>query len=67
MNQFQQQVVPHEGTWIEISIQKKKMFAEQVVPHEGTWIEIRAASSKRPPFCLVVPHEGTWIEINKGR
>ena len=33
-------VVPHEGTWIEISILSATIESIPVVPHEGTWIEI---------------------------
>ncbi len=56
-------VVPHEGTWIEILMMKKRRTRSTVVPHEGTWIEIvgeRTAYAWRS----VVPHEGTWIEIS---
>ena len=34
-------VVPHAGTWIEISEAAKKSVMADVVPHAGTWIEIR--------------------------
>ena len=33
-------VVPHEGTWIEIGKGKGRSNKDLVVPHEGTWIEI---------------------------
>ena len=33
-------VVPHEGTWIEITSLEADDPADRVVPHEGTWIEI---------------------------
>ena len=33
-------VVPHAGTWIEISLQKIFAIIGFVVPHAGTWIEI---------------------------
>ena len=55
-------VVPHAGTWIEISIIIPKMFEVTVVPHAGTWIEMVMASLI-PPSDGVVPHAGTWIEI----
>ena len=35
-----QTVVPHEGTWIEISSSAQPGSSGLVVPHEGTWIEI---------------------------
>ena len=34
------EVVPHAGTWIEISAMQEKARLEEVVPHAGTWIEI---------------------------
>ena len=33
-------VVPHAGTWIEISANKSVSSGLGVVPHAGTWIEI---------------------------
>ena len=33
-------VVPHAGTWIEISLNIANAFCVSVVPHAGTWIEI---------------------------
>ena len=33
-------VVPHAGTWIEISCKRMKNMLMWVVPHAGTWIEI---------------------------
>ena len=33
-------VVPHEGTWIEIGKGKGRSNKDLVVSHEGTWIEI---------------------------
>ena len=33
-------VVPHEGTWIEISNSALTDSGAAVVPHEGTWIEM---------------------------
>ena len=33
-------VVPHAGTWIEISIANPLLNAPFVVPHAGPWIEI---------------------------
>ena len=33
-------VVPHEGTWIEISRYSENRASASVVPHEGTWIEM---------------------------
>ena len=33
-------VVPHEGTWIEIIKLNYKRRERIVVPHEGTWIEM---------------------------
>ena len=33
-------VVPHVGTWIEITSLAKNMISSNVVPHVGTWIEI---------------------------
>ena len=57
-------VVPHEGTWIEILIQKVSIRSSRVVPHEGTWIEIIKDTHPRKEES-VVPHEGTWIEISR--
>ena len=34
-------VVPHEGTWIEITLCAGSHGYAIVVPHEGTWIEIQ--------------------------
>ena len=34
-------VVPHAGTWIEITPSPKPADNIAVVPHAGTWIEIR--------------------------
>ena len=34
-------VVPHAGTWIEISVLSTSPFHHVVVPHAGTWIEIQ--------------------------
>ena len=36
-------VVPHAGTWIEITLSKPGEAADAVVPHAGTWIEIKIA------------------------
>ncbi len=55
-------VVPHEGTWIEISNRTVRALTYLVVPHEGTWIEILPLGKNRPRMA-VVPHEGTWIEM----
>ena len=55
-------VVPHAGTWIEITSGRKKRMLTRVVPHAGTWIEIFDRSSSYPDV-VVVPHAGTWIEI----
>ena len=33
-------VVPHVGTWIEISVIPYPLSLSFVVPHVGTWIEI---------------------------
>ena len=33
-------VVPHAGTWIEISVGADNLEIAPVVPHAGTWIEI---------------------------
>ena len=55
-------VVPHAGTWIEISLQCSSRLSPYVVPHAGTWIEIGVILS-RSEENSVVPHAGTWIEI----
>ena len=34
-------VVPHAGTWIEITIWNGHSREVLVVPHAGTWIEIK--------------------------
>ena len=33
-------VVPHAGTWIEITCKQGWNIVVRVVPHAGTWIEI---------------------------
>ena len=55
-------VVPHVGTWIEISIVLVEHVHINVVPHVGTWIEIFPPVVP-VPVPMVVPHVGTWIEI----
>ena len=35
------EVVPHAGTWIEITVTESVTNELQVVPHAGTWIEIK--------------------------
>ena len=55
-------VVPHAGTWIEISNTIIPVLSALVVPHAGTWIEICGVETCRD-CCLVVPHAGTWIEM----
>ena len=57
-------VVPHAGTWIEITNAKNGRSFRSVVPHAGTWIEIVHRSGDRY-WVLVVPHAGTWIEITR--
>ena len=37
---YEADVVPHEGTWIEMNLCTHKKTVLIVVPHEGTWIEI---------------------------
>ena len=37
-------VVPHEGTWIEMTSAAVYAVDFCVVPHEGTWIEIAVAA-----------------------
>ena len=37
-------VVPHAGTWIEITITKVPRSEMRVVPHAGTWIEIQGVA-----------------------
>ena len=55
-------VVPHAGTWIEISTKIRPSISFLVVPHAGTWIEIGVRFG-HVLFHTVVPHAGTWIEI----
>ena len=55
-------VVPHAGTWIEITVTKAWGIETYVVPHAGTWIEIAWPAESVISFS-VVPHAGTWIEI----
>ena len=59
-------VVPHAGTWIEITSRFRPNLFLLVVPHAGTWIEIRHSASLDISL-IVVPHAGTWIEIVKQR
>ena len=40
-------VVPHAGTWIEITENKTALETAKVVPHAGTWIEIENAKISR--------------------
>ena len=61
-NAFLEYVVPHAGTWIEISMLFALLFSSAVVPHAGTWIEIILVWLMKFPV-IVVPHAGTWIEI----
>ena len=37
---MENEVVPHAGTWIEISHKDAVLEFHIVVPHAGTWIEI---------------------------
>ena len=39
-NHIGHSVVPHEGTWIEISVLPLYLWLCHVVSHEGTWIEM---------------------------
>ena len=39
-------VVPHAGTWIEISSEVIFVATIAVVPHAGTWIEITQRKSE---------------------
>ena len=55
-------VVPHAGTWIEISLTQGLLHPALVVPHAGTWIEIICENTTQI-LKKVVPHAGTWIEI----
>ena len=55
-------VVPHAGTWIEISETTAHVNFDYVVPHAGTWIEI-PDEFEIAKADNVVPHAGTWIEI----
>ena len=55
-------VVPHAGTWIEITYESPLIGPLTVVPHAGTWIEIWYYCRKRMRQG-VVPHAGTWIEM----
>ena len=55
-------VVPHAGTWIEMSRVMRFITRPCVVPHAGTWIEIAAIDAYYEEYG-VVPHAGTWIEI----
>ena len=57
-------VVPHAGTWIEISLYFDAANPVAVVPHAGTWIEI-PISADLGIYLRVVPHAGTWIEIER--
>ncbi len=55
-------VVPHAGTWIEMSRITNVRSVTIVVPHAGTWIEI-GGTGIYGHGRSVVPHAGTWIEI----
>ena len=41
IEKIEKSVVPHAGTWIEISYRCFKWILDGVVPHAGTWIEIQ--------------------------
>ena len=56
-------VVPYVGTWIEITLLKRKRIVIGVVPYVGTWIEIWKRLRKNTGQ-KVVPYVGTWIEIS---
>ena len=55
-------VVPHAGTWIEITSLDALTVLLPVVPHAGTWIEI-VIQYLILKSSNVVPHAGTWIEM----
>ena len=59
-------VVPHAGTWIEITDTGARPSLYCVVPHAGTWIEITKTEHILTQVSLV-PHAGTWIEIQTGK
>ena len=60
---YDKNVVPHRGTWIEISSGISPLESIRVVPHRGAWIEIHNYSKMRY-WRKVVPHRGAWIEIH---
>ena len=43
-------VVPHAGTWIEITKKRFVNASVAVVPHAGTWIEIMPIPLRGLPF-----------------
>ena len=55
-------VVPYVGTWIEMSMNRRRMMLPVVVPYVGTWIEIILDVAIRQDGG-VVPYVGTWIEM----
>jgi len=40
--EWESEVVPHVGTWIEIRRVPEERYDDDVVPHVGTWIEIKS-------------------------
>ena len=55
-------VVPHEGTWIEMSraVSPSATFPSFPTRERGLKLKLPSQLFKR---AIVVPHEGTWIEI----
>ncbi len=58
-------VVPHAGTWIEITLTIKGGFADAVVPHAGTWIEIGIPDSEiMTPLSFPTRERGLkWLSV----
>ena len=52
---YQLQVVPHAGTWIEITLYFCNTDRYRVVPHAGTWIEIRLCFIDKKKFLKSFP------------
>ena len=59
---MQQNVAPHAGAWIEISIDTANLNRSAVAPLMGAWIEIEMVV-RQTKMERVAPLVGAWIEI----
>ena len=59
---YQSNVAPRTGAWIEIPTQIIIRVGEKVAPRTGAWIEI-SINLSIVGLCFVAPRTGAWIEI----